>query len=68
MKTQAGYVPRFTIVKHKGKLYMIETKSKPILLIPASGGIGIELASRDMEIEVVKYPAQLATEYLDAQN
>ena len=62
---QAKHIPRHSIVKYKEKLYAIENKATPILLVPASGGIGIELLRKDTDLEVVKFPAELAIEYLN---
>ena len=65
---QAKHIVRHSIVKQKGKLYVIENESNPILLIPAYGGIGIELSKKDTDLEVIKFPAQLAMEYLNRES
>ena len=60
----AKLVIRHSIVKYKGRLFMIETNSKPILLFPKYGEISISISGKT-EVEVIKYPAQLAIDFLN---
>lgn len=62
----ATNIPRHSVVRHDGKLWMLENQSKPVQLIGPGGKRGKEIG-RYENIEVVKYPAQLAMEYLNNQ-
>ena len=61
---KAKYIDRFSVVKYRGELFSIENRPRKPLLIRANG-TGIELKSGQVELEVIKYPAQLASDYLD---
>jgi len=61
---KAIHIPRHSIVKFKGSLYMLENHTRYPILIPGDQKIGIELM-KNTELEVIKFPAQLAIEYLN---
>lgn len=67
MKELAKNIIRHSVVKYESKLYMIENRAIPIQLIPPTGDAGIEV-KRDALVEVVKYPAQLAMDFINAHN
>lgn len=61
----ANNLPRFSIVRYENKLYSLENRPRKPLLIPHDHQVGIELKNGQVELEIVKYPAQLAGEYLE---
>lgn len=67
MKELAKNIIRHSVVRYENKLYMIENRAIPIQLIPPTGDAGIEV-KRDTLLEAVKYPAQLAMDYINANN
>ena len=60
------HIPRFSLVRYEGHIYMLENKPRKPMLI--NGDTGIELDNQDVELEVIKYPAQLAGDYLETAN
>jgi hypothetical protein len=54
-------ITRFSIVVYEGKLWMLENRSNPPQLI--NGDVGRQI-TKDTELNVVKWPAQLAQAYL----
>lgn len=62
---QAKNITRHSLVEFEGKIWMIETniKGNNVLLVPKDGEVGREIKG-DTQLEVFKYPAQLAMDYI----
>jgi len=63
---KARHLPDFTIVRHEGRLAILANtrqNRKPLLMWDAENQSGKQI-DRDTELEVVKYPAELANLYL----
>jgi hypothetical protein len=63
--TQAKYIERFSVVKmDNGTIGVFERKLLEVIYINDNGEhVGIKVRASDM-IEILKYPAQLAFDYL----
>ena len=71
MIQQAKNAVRHSIVRYNDREWMIETmynKRGKCLLVPASdcGVPGLEISGTD-EVVIIKYPAQLAMDYLNTK-
>lgn len=60
---KAKHIIRHSVVKFEKNIYMLENKPRHPVLISQDGKMGIEI-KQDTELEVVKYPAQLAMDYM----
>jgi hypothetical protein len=67
---KAKDIPEFSVVRYRGKLGVLHHRTasgKPWFVRNTGAGKWGEELSRNTELEVVKYPARLAQEYIERE-